>query len=235
MDESHHSVIDKEIAKEIDRIERAENWLEKEGTRFVFYVNRKVFQNLMNIIRSGLEIYLKDTKEAKAKSNIAGFDSKIEDIASAIRLDSIKEGSPDLYDKYYELERREDTKRTFLSYSHNDRILAGKIAAFLRGRGVDVFLAHEDIEISEEWRDEIHRNLRNCDILLALLTPSFKESVWTNQEAGYMMGRERKVVPLIVGETDIKEFGFLEALQGIQVREEKPELSFEEILSTVVK
>ena len=57
----------------------------------------------------------------------------------------------------------------------------------------------------------------------------------TNQEAGYVMGRGKKVVPLIAGETDIKEFGFLEALQGIQVKEEKPEISFDEILSTIVE
>lgn len=235
VDVSHHAVIDKEIENEIDRIEWAEDWLKIKGTKFSFSIDRKPFQDMMNVIRSALELYLKDTKEAKNKSNIASFDSKIGDITRTIRLDSIKEGSPNIFDKYFELEPKEEVKRIFLSYSHNDKVLAGKIADFLREKGIYVFLAHKDIEISDEWRDEIHKNLRNCNVLLALLTPSFKESVWTNQEAGYIMGKERKVVPLIVGKTNIKDFGFLETLQGIKVKEEKPELSFEEILNTVVK
>jgi len=74
-------------------------------------MDRKPFQNMMNVIRSALELYLKDTKEAKNKSNIASFDSKIGDITRVIRLDSIKEGSPKIYDKYFELEPKEEVKR----------------------------------------------------------------------------------------------------------------------------
>jgi len=235
VDTSHHAVIDKEIKNVIDRIVWAEDWLKIEGMKFSYRMGKKPFQNMMNVIRSALELYLKDTKEAKNKSNIASFDSKIGDITKVISLPAIQEGNPNIYDKYLELEPKEEEKRIFLSYSHDDRVLAGKIADFLREKGIYVFLAHKDIEISDEWRDEIHKNLRDCNVLLALLTPSFKESVWTNQEAGYIMGRERKIVPLIVGKTKIKDFGFLETLQGIKVKEEKPELSFEEILNTVVK
>jgi len=235
LDKSHHSVVDEEIEKEIGKIERVETWLITEASRFVFTLHQDLFQEFMNVIRSALEIYLRDTKEAKSKSNVAGFDSKIKDIEKVIHLDGIKEGRTDLFNKYYGLELQQGKKKVFLSYSHKDRMLAGEIAVFLKAHGVYVFLAHEDIEISKEWRDEIQRNLKSCNILFALITPRFQESVWTNQEAGYMLGRNIQVVPLIVGETNIKEFGFLEALQGIKIKEENPERSFEEILSIVAK
>jgi len=111
VDTSHHAVIDKEIKNVIDRIVWAEDWLKIEGMKFSYRMGKKPFQNMMNVIRSALELYLKDTKEAKNKSNIASFDSKIGDITRVIRLDSIKEGSPKIYDKYFELEPKEEVKR----------------------------------------------------------------------------------------------------------------------------
>jgi len=170
----------------------------------------------MDVIRSALELYLREIKEAKAKSSLTGFDSKIQEITRVLSTDAVKRGRTDLYDKYGESVRSRERVEVFLSYSHNDKVLAGKLAAFLRECEIDVFLAHEDIAISKEWRDEILRPLGSCTVLLALLTPSFEESVWANQEAGYMLVRMEKVVPLIVGETDIKRFGFWRHCRGFQ-------------------
>ena len=233
VDVFYHPVIDSEIEKEIDRIKEFDFFLDVQAKRFVIEMEESVFQRRMDVIRSALEIYLRETQEAKAKSGLAGFDSKIQEITRVLSTDAVKRGRSDLFDKYGEPVRSPERVAVFLSYSHNDRELAGKLAVFLRGREIDVFLAHEDIEISKEWRDEILKRLGSCSVLLALLTPSFEESVWANQEAGYVLGRMGRIVPLIVGETEIKRFGFLEALQGIPIKEESPEQSFEEILSTL--
>jgi len=237
VDNFYYPVIDSEIEKEIDEIKGLDIFLDVQAKRFVIEMEESVLRSRMDVIRSALEIYLRETKEAKAKSSISGsgFDSKIQEITRVLSTDVVKIGRPDLYDKYSGSMRSPERVEVFLSYSHNDRKLAGKLAAFLKKREIDVFLAHEDIEISKEWRDEILKHLGSCTVLLALLTPSFEESVWTSQEAGYVIGRMEKVVPLIVGETDIKRFGFLEALQGIPIKEEDPEQSFEEILRTITK
>ena len=237
VDDFYHPVIDSEIEKEIDKIEELYYFLDVEAKRFVIEMEESVFQGHMDVIRSALEIYLRETKSAKSKSSLIGteFDSKIQEITRVLSTKAVKTGRADLYDKYGESVRSRERVEVFLSYSHNDRALAGKLAAFLREREIDVFLAHENIEISKEWRNEIFKHLRSCDVLLALLTPDFEGSVWTNQEAGYILGRMEKVVPLIVGETDIKRFGFLEAFQGILIKEKSPEQSFKEILNTIVR
>ena len=125
--------------------------------------------------------------------------------------------------------------RYFFSYSHRDRVLARKIATFLNEKGIDVFLAHEHIEVSEEWREEIFKHLESASVLLALLTPNYEKSVWANQEAGIMRGKGGKVIPLIVGKTEIKKSGFLEALQGIPIKEENLNDYLEEILRTILR
>ena len=45
--------------------------------------------------------------------------------------------------------------RVFLSYSNIDRSLVGEIKEKLEFSGIESFLAHEDIEPSEEWKEEI--------------------------------------------------------------------------------
>ena len=105
----------------------------------------------------------------------------------------------------------------------------------MKEKGIDVFLAHENIEISKKWRDEILKHLRNDNFLLALLTDNYEKSVYTNQEAGYMMGKKGKNIPLMVRKTNIKNFGFLETYQGVSVIEENLKDAVEKMVDIIRK
>lgn len=235
LDKAHHDVIDRELGWEVSYIEYVEGWV-KESRRG--FMETEVYNIVMDIIRSALEIYLRDTLEAKIKSGLNAFDRKIAEIRQIISFACFKDRKTDLYDKYFEARitsPRGKKGEVFFSYSHKDRVLAGKIAALLADKGIDVFLAHEDIEVSAEWREEIFKRLERCNVLLALLTPNYEKSVWANQEAGIMWGKGRKVIPLIVKETDLKKFGFLEALQGIPIEGENLDDSLGEILRIIFR
>lgn len=236
VDNFYHPLVNSEINKEIDRIQEFDFFLDVQAKRFVIEMEESVFLRRMDVIRSALEIFLRGTKEARAKSGVTGaeFDSKIQEIERALNTDAVKKGKVGLYNKYCESVSSRERVEVFLSYSHNDKALAGKLSAFLEERGIDVFLAHEDIEISEEWRREIFSHLESCDVLLALLTPDFEGSAWANQEVGFVMRRMVPVVPIIVGKVDIKRFGFLEGIQGFPIKGENPEQYFERILGTIM-
>lgn len=236
VDSFYHPVINSEINKELGRIEEFNFFLDVQAKRFTIEMEESVFQSRMDVIRSALEIYLEKTKEAKTKSDLRGteFDSKIEEIERALNTDAVKKGRPDLYDKYCGSVRSRKKVEVFLSYSDKDKALAGKLSAFLEENELDVFLAHEKIEISKEWRSEIIKHLESSDVLLALLTPNFGRSAWANQEVGYVMRRTVPVVPIIVGKVDIKRLGFLEGIQGIPIKRENPEQYFERILDTIM-
>ncbi len=106
-------------------------------------------------------------------------------------------------------------RRAFLSYKTSDKKLAGEIASLLRSNyGVDVFLAHEQLKVSAQWREEILRNIDECDVLIALVTSKFRSSKWTDQEVGIAIGKKKRVVPLM----GVKSLhGFLETSQGLHI------------------
>lgn len=105
-------------------------------------------------------------------------------------------------------------KEAFLSYHHEDKVLARSVKDELERMGFAGFLAHEDIEVSAEWRTEIRKHLDSCSGLIAIVTNSFGKSPWTNQEVGIVIGKGKPVIPLIFGPSSLLP-GLLEAIQGI--------------------
>src|SRR5690349_14086406 len=86
--------------------------------------------------------------------------------------------------------------RVFLSYSHHDKLLAGKVKEQLELYfGLEIFLAHEDIDGGEEWEKIIVENLKATDIFMPLLSPNFESSAFTDQETGIAYALNKKVIP----------------------------------------
>lgn len=85
----------------------------------------------------------------------------------------------------------------FISYQTADRVLAGAIKDELAKAGINSFLAHEDIEVSVEWRSRILRELHAADMFVALLSQAYLQSMWCVQESGIAAFRDDLlVVPL---------------------------------------
>ena len=78
------------------------------------------------------------------------------------------------------------------------------------------FVAHEDIHPTARWQTEIERGLATMDALVAILTPGFRDSVWTNQEIGFALGRGAKIISLRMGEDPP---GFISAEQAIPLQQ----------------
>jgi len=107
-------------------------------------------------------------------------------------------------------------KEVFLSYYHENKKIAADVKSELEKVGFSAFLAHEDIEVSKVWRDEIRRHLDSCSALIAIVTTSFSSSVWVNQEIGAVMAQGKPIVSLIFEGAEALP-GFLEMFQGIPV------------------
>lgn len=69
--------------------------------------------------------------------------------------------------------------------------------AALRAYGIDGFVAHDDIEPSEEWQNAIEVALGTCHALAAFLHDGFRGSAWTDQEVGYGIARRVPILPLM--------------------------------------
>lgn len=102
--------------------------------------------------------------------------------------------------------------RLFISHLARHRRFAADLQDRLLSFGVSSFVAHNDIEPTREWQDEIVTALATCDGMLAPLHPGFHESKWTDQEIGYAMGRQVLIVTARLG-TD--PYGFIGKFQSM--------------------
>lgn len=101
--------------------------------------------------------------------------------------------------------------RLFLSHVSLVKAKAAQLQTSLRRYGISGFVAHEDIEPTKEWQNEIEKALMSMDALVAILSPGFKESNWTDQEVGVAVGRDVLVVPIRKG---LDPYGFIAKYQG---------------------
>jgi TIR domain len=110
--------------------------------------------------------------------------------------------------------------KIFISHLASQKQYAGTVKRNLAKYGIDSFVAHDDIEPSKEWQDEIEAALLKCDALIALLHPTFHQSKWTDQELGFVMGRSRPILAVQLGETPYGFIGKFQAFNGLGKNEE---------------
>jgi hypothetical protein len=122
--------------------------------------------------------------------------------------------------------------RVFVSHLSSNKARMSVMKAGLATWGISAFIAHEDIEASREWRDEVEAGLETMDVLVALVEPGFKESDWCAQEVGYALGRKVDVIPLRAG---MDPFGFFGKYQGIQIKGRMPEQVASDITQVLLK
>ncbi|HEY2353536.1 MAG TPA: toll/interleukin-1 receptor domain-containing protein [Gaiellaceae bacterium] len=102
--------------------------------------------------------------------------------------------------------------RLFISHSSKQSEEVGALKVALRRHAVDGFVAHDDIEPTEEWQEVIEGALQSCEAVVAYLTPDFHPSKWTDQEIGVALARNVLIVPIRKGELP---YGFMAKYQAL--------------------
>jgi hypothetical protein len=74
-------------------------------------------------------------------------------------------------------------------------------------------MAHEDLVVSEEWKERIIEELQQMEIFIALLSKPFKASDWAPQELGFAVSLpDVAIIPLSIDGT--VAYGFINHLQS---------------------
>ncbi len=106
----------------------------------------------------------------------------------------------------------------FVSYSYTDRNIAAIIKQALIPT-YEVFVAHEDNQISEFWEQKIEENIQSMKFFIPILSENYGQSVWANQEAGVAFLRRLRdeifIIPIRINDTPVHEPAFLRRIQGI--------------------
>ena len=106
---------------------------------------------------------------------------------------------------------KQDHFRLFITHVATHKAIAHELKKQLEPFHVSCFVAHDDIEPTREWEDEIEEALRSMDAMAALLSPDFHSSNWTDQEVGFAVGTGRLILPLRFG---LNPYGFIAKYQG---------------------
>ncbi len=110
--------------------------------------------------------------------------------------------------------------KVFLSYSSKDKKIVSNLKEALTYLGLESFMAHDDIQPSEEWQNIILSELRELQIFIAVITKNFFESDWTNQEVGAAIIRDVIVIPVSLAYDDVFEVpkGFIGKYQSLKIK-----------------
>lgn len=120
-----------------------------------------------------------------------------------------------LFDESYNVNSYKKSIKVFISYSSKDKLVAAGIKKTLTDYGIENFLAHNDIEVSQEWRERILKELHESDVFIPILSKNFCESAWCSQEAGIACYKNILVIPLSLDETI--PYGFMNRYQGEKI------------------
>ena len=115
-----------------------------------------------------------------------------------------------------------DTKsfRLFISHIAKHKDKATRLKDCLAPYCISGFVAHEDILPTLEWQSEIEKALYTMDAFVAIHTPGFSQSLWTQQEIGFAVGRGVKIISLRMGEDPT---GFIAKRQALPRRDRTAE------------
>ena len=122
--------------------------------------------------------------------------------------------------------------KLFVSHLSSNKERMSALKTFLARWGISAFVAHEDIQASREWRNEVEAGLETMEVMVAVVEPEFKKSDWCPQEVGFALGRKIDIIPLRAG---MEPFGFFGKFQGIQIKGKIPEVVSNEITELLLK
>lgn len=125
-----------------------------------------------------------------------------------------------------------DKFKLFVSHISKDKEKATRLRDTLAVYGISAFVAHEDIHPSKEWQIEIERALSTMDAFVSMHTDGFSASNWTQQEVGFAIARQVKIIPIRMGEDPT---GFLSKIQAISRKRRTAEEISAEVVSILAK
>jgi WD40 repeat protein len=94
----------------------------------------------------------------------------------------------------------------FISYSRKDTDFAGKIVQTLAENDLDTWVDWKSIPKGEDWEQEIYRGIEEAETFLFLISPDSIKSEICNKEIAHAIKNNKRVVPLLVRDADLKNF-----------------------------
>jgi len=90
----------------------------------------------------------------------------------------------------------ENQRRTFLSYSRNDKDFALQLAKELKAARFPLWIDQLDNPTGARWDDELEKALVECSIFMVILTPDSTASENVKDEIGFAIDNGKRILPI---------------------------------------
>ena len=107
----------------------------------------------------------------------------------------------------------ENPRKAFISFADVDKGMAGSLKDGLEDCFDEIFLSHESIPVGYIFRDRLISELTTSGVFIALRTEEYSKANYTEQECGFALALNKRIVCLWLG-TDPEKTGFCGAHQG---------------------
>src|SRR5260370_4497986 len=87
--------------------------------------------------------------------------------------------------------------RIFISYCREDRPFVDRLLKKLAKLPVQPWQDVQELVAGQDWRHDIDQALRNCSLLLLVMSKVSKDSSYVNYEWAFAMGAGAHVVPIL--------------------------------------
>jgi len=88
--------------------------------------------------------------------------------------------------------------KIFISYTQKDGDVAASLASKLDEVGLRCFMADRSILAAGEWEPQLREAMLASDMVLVLMTPRSKDSLWVAAEAGAAWVLQKRLIPALM-------------------------------------
>ncbi len=85
----------------------------------------------------------------------------------------------------------------FISYSRDDIVLMRQIKRGLESRGISIWTDESLVPGTELWKTAIEIAIQDASCIVAILSPSAKESLWVERELDFAKVHEKRIIPVL--------------------------------------
>ena len=177
---------------------------------FVYYFGRKDHHNrdeaiLTQLMSNGdpiIPLYF----------TLGGFYNEIPEVIKKMNGKHYQAENLDAYVNYAleSLRLMRKNRKLFISYRRTDSTrIANQLFDALIRRNYDVFLDAYSIRAAENFQEELHHRLSDCDVLIQLYTAGFKESPWCKEEITSANQKQIGVVEVVWPDVELDKHNYL--------------------------
>lgn len=85
----------------------------------------------------------------------------------------------------------------FISYSRRDQEFVTRLASELDQQVAGVWFDQSDIQVGQQWHDEIMDGIRACKALILVLSPDAAESRYVREELNKALELGKPIIPIL--------------------------------------